>query len=278
MMRRMSDKKIWNSGKEEDRLRAAVLSAAEEEMNEIDRETEGLSHTFSPRFERKMQDILNEQKNGTSARETGSYLDALRRQDKKKKSRHSFSRSRYVLAAALLMVLVSTAVFASEDVREGLRQLSVQFFSDRVTVESTEPGGAAVRDTESGGMAAASKENDPESFHACKWKTLPEGYKVVEETEIPESHIYNVMYENNKGETIHYSQHDSAEYTINITYDEKDGYRKKIDLGGMEAYSVSNGETNSIFFEKDGYVFTVMSGQSEETMITWIENSGILPK
>ena len=91
-------------------------------------------------------------------------------------------------------------------------------------------------------------------------------------------HIYNVMSENNKGETIHYSQHDSAEYTINITYDEKDGYRKKIDLGGMEAYSVSNGETNSIFFEKDGYVFTVMSGQSEETMITWIENSGILPK
>lgn len=74
MMRRMSDKKIWNSGKEEDRLRAAVLSAAEEEMNEIDRETEGLSHTFSPRFERKMQDILNEQKNGTSARETGLIL------------------------------------------------------------------------------------------------------------------------------------------------------------------------------------------------------------
>ena len=127
MMRRMSDKKIWNSGKEEDRLRAAVLSAAEEEMNEIDRETEGLSHTFSPRFERKMQDILNEQKNGTSARETGSYLDALRRQDKRKRAGTLFPRSRYVLAAALLMVLVSTAVFASEDVRRGCGSSAYSF-------------------------------------------------------------------------------------------------------------------------------------------------------
>ena len=72
-----------------------------------------------------------------------------------------------------------------------------------MTVESTEPGGAAVRDTESGGMAAASKENDPESFHACKWKTLPEGYKWWKKRRFRNPHIYNVMSENNKGETIH---------------------------------------------------------------------------
>ena len=44
----------------------------------------------------------------------------------------------------------------------------------------------------------------------------------------------------------------------------------------IEAYSISDGRNNTIFYEKNGYLFDFMSDQPEETILEYIEMSGIL--
>lgn len=53
--------------------------------------------------------------------------------------------------------------------------------------------------------------------------------------------------------------------------------KKIIELNdGLEAYSISDGRNNTIFFEKDGYLFEFMSDHSEEIILNFIDMSGIL--
>ena len=41
-------------------------------------------------------------------------------------------------------------------------------------------------------------------------------------------------------------------------------------------YSISDGRNNTIFYENDGYLFEFMSDQPEETILEYIEMSGVL--
>lgn len=62
-----------------------------------------------------------------------------------------------------------------------------------------------------------------------------------------------------------------------ISYDIQKGYKKIIELNdGLEAYSISDGRNNTIFYEKDGYLFEFMSDQPEEVILEYIDMSGIL--
>lgn len=165
------------------------------------------------------------------------------------------------------MLGVSGVVLASEDIREGLHQLRLQFFSGNVTIES-----APENTTEQGGADTASEE-----FHAYKWKEVPEGYRVVYEYQDKELEFYTIAYENNYGNHIDYSQSNTENSQHHISYDSQEGYKRIIELGnGLEAYSISDGRNNTIFYEKDGYLFEFMSDQPEETILNYIELSGIL--
>lgn len=61
-----------------------------------------------------------------------------------------------------------------------------------------------------------------------------------------------------------------------ISYDEQKGYRQTIELDGTNAYSISDGKNNTIFYEKGGYLFEFMSDQPEETIKEFIFMSGVL--
>lgn len=254
-------------------LRESIRLMMEEEWQEVDDEIKKQPHTFSPQFYEKMKRLL--QSVDTFAVHTETETDGENR-----KNRYSFTQQnksdlghisfrlhvRYIAVIVLLMVGVSAVALANDDIRKGLYQLRYQFFEDNVTIEATPENGMEKDDDN-----AASEE-----FHAYKWKEVPEGYEVVYEKENEKFKSYIVNYENNEGSYIYYSQHYVEYYQGHISYDEQEGYQQILDLDGIAVYSISDGRNNTIFYENDGYLFEFMSDQPEETILEYIEMSGVL--
>ena len=252
-------------------LEEAARMVIEEDFQEQKEKAMKSPHTVSPEFQMKINRLFAQANAFTvhnqseTADEDEPFLIQL---DNKWKNRSSpWSYRRYIAAVALLMLGVSGAVLASDDIRNRLNRLRLQFFSDNVTIES-----APESTTEQEGEDTGSGE-----FHTYKWKEVPEGYRVVYEEENAEFGYYIMDFENDDGNFINYMQNDASLYTTSITYDEVDGYKRTIKLyDEVDAYSISDGKNNTIFYEKDGYLFRFMSNQSESVIINYINVSGIL--
>ena len=251
-------------------LEEAARMVVEEDFQEQNEKATKAPHIFSPEFHEKMNrvfasaDAFTIHNQSDAESEDEPFLQQL---DHKRKNHSPWSYRRYIAIVALLMLGVSGAALASDDIREDLRQLSLQFFSDNVTIES-----APESTTEQEGADTASEE-----FHAYKWKEVPEGYQVVFEEENAEFGYYTITYENTEGNFIDYMQNDASLFTSSITYDEKEGYKHQIQLTDeLEAYSISDGRRNTIFYEQKGYLFRFMSDQPEEVILDYIDMSGIL--
>lgn len=263
----------------DDILRQAVCMAAEKRYQDAMEDARLHPHTFRPEFHKKMRRLLKG--HALSARHPGagriarssskdnSFLRQLRA--RRPKTGSFRLRRRYLAVAALLMVFASVAALASETVRNGLAQLRLQFFPDNVTIEAApEPATEQAANGQTG--PTATKE-----FHAYKWKEVPEGYEVVQEDEDVEFKIYQIDYKNSLGGFIHYVQGDAQTWQTTISYDTQKGYKHILQLDdGLEAYSISDGRNNTIFYEKDGYLFEFMSDQPEETILDYIDLSGVL--
>ena len=252
-------------------LEEAARMVVEEDFQEQNEKAIKSPHTVSLDFQMKMNrlfasaDAFTIHNQSDTANKDGPFLKQL--DNKRKSHASSWPYRRYIAVVALLMLGVSGAVLASDDIRNGLNQLRLQFFSDNVTIEASPES-----TTEQEGTGAASEE-----FHAYKWKEVPEGYRVVYEEENAEFGYYIMDFENDDGNFINYMQNDASLYTTSITYDEVDGYKRTINLyDEVEAYSISDGKNNTIFYEKDGYLFRFMSDQSESVIINYINISGIL--
>ena len=161
------------------------------------------------------------------------------------------------------------AVLANDDIRESLMQLRLQFFSDNVTINSVQEDSSQQTDF-------PEEETTDEEFRAYKWEEVPEGYQVVYEEENAEFGYYVIDFEKGNDDFIYYTQNDASTFTTSITYDEEEGYKRKIDLNGLEAYSISDGRRNTVFYEKNGYLFEFTSNQPEETIKEFIFMSGVL--
>lgn len=255
-------------------LRESIRLMMEEEWQEVDDEIKKQPHTFSPQFYEKMKRLL--QSVDMFAVHTETETDGENR-----KNRYSFTQQnksdlghisfrlhvRYIAVIVLLMVGVSAVALANDDIRKGLYQLQYQFFEDNVTIEATPENGMEKDDDN-----AASEE-----FHAYKWKEVPEGYEVVYEDEDKILKSYAADFENDEGNYIYYVQNNPQNWQSHISYDSQKGYKRIIELNDeLEAYSVSDGRNNTIFYENDGYVFEFMSDQPEETILEYIEMSEVL--
>lgn len=258
------------------RLNDAILEEAarrvvEEDFQRQNEKALEFPHTFRPEYQIKMNrlfasaDAFTVHNESDAFHEDKSFLEQLNQRWTGRSSLWSYRR--YIAVAALLMVGMSAVALASDDIRNGLRRLSLQFFSDNVTIEA-----APESTTGQEGDDTANGE-----FHAYKWKEVPEGYRVVYENENEKFKSYIVNYENNEGSYIYYSQHYVEYYRGHISYDEQEGYQRIIELdNGLEAYSISDGRNNTIFYEKDGYLFEFMSDRPEEVILDYIDMSGIL--
>ena len=252
-------------------LEEAARMVIEEDFQEQKEKAMKSPHTVSPEFQMKMNRLFAQTNAFTvhnqseTADEDEPFLIQL---DNKRKNRSSpWSYRRYIAAVALLMLGVSGAVLASDDIRNGLNRLRLQFFSDNVTIEASPESTSEQR-----GVDTASEE-----FHAYKWKEVPEGYRVVYEEQDERFEFYSITYENDDGNYIYYSQINTKNSQHHITYDSQDGYKRIIELDDkLDAYSISDGRNNTVFYKKDGYLFEFMSNQSEEVILDYIKLSGIL--
>lgn len=176
----------------------------------------------------------------------------------------------HIAAVMILLAAMSMAVLANDDIREGLMQLRLQFFSDNVTINSVQEDASQQTDF-------PEEETSDEEFRAYKWEEVPEGYQVVYEEEDVVFQQYSIGFENSYGSYIEYSQTNIENSQHHISYDSQNGYKRIIELtDGLEAYSISDGRNNTIFYEKDGYLFDFMSNQPEETIKEFIFMSGVL--
>ena len=192
----------------------------------------------------------------------------------------------HVAAVILLLATMSVAAFASDDIREGLRQLRLQFFSDNVTIDPVQENVSEQADSRENQKGEAfdkvfgdTQENKTadEPFKAYKWKEIPEGYQVVYEDVDDVFQQYCISLENSHGSYIEYSQTDVENSQHHISYDSQKGYKRIIELTDeLEAYSISDGRNNTIFYEEDGYLFEFMSDQPEEIIEKFIDLSGVL--
>ena len=257
-------------------LREAIRLMMKEEWRQANEEIKKNPPVFSPEFHEKMKQLILFMPSADTfaacnetdiSGDTRQDIHSLMQQGSSDLHHIPFRlRGRYIAVAALLMVGMSAVALANDDIREGLYRLRFQFFPDNVTIEAT-PEATTEQDDNAAG----------EEFHAYKWKEVPEGYEVVYEEEDEELRLYRIDYENSKSNFIHYMQNDVSLYTTSITYDEEKGYKHKIRLrDDLEAYSISDGRRNTIFYENDGYLFEFMSDQPEETILEYIEMSGVL--
>lgn len=176
----------------------------------------------------------------------------------------------HIAAVMILLAAMSMAVLANDDIREGLLQLRLQFFSDNVTINSVQEDSSQQTDF-------PEEETTDEEFRAYKWEEVPEEYQVVYEEEDAVFQQYSIGFENSYGSYIEYSQTNIENSQHHISYDSQNGYKRIIELtDGLEAYSISDGRNNTIFYEKDGYLFDFMSNQPEETIKEFIFMSGVL--
>ena len=176
----------------------------------------------------------------------------------------------HVAAVMIFLPTMSVAAFASDDIREGIRQLRLQFFSDNVSIDSVQEDASQQTDSRE-------EETSGEKFQAYTWKETPEGYQVVYEEEDEVLQQYFISFENSHGSYIEYSQTNVENSQHHISYDSQKGYKRIIELTDeLEAYSISDGRNNTIFFEKNRYLFEFMSNQPEETILEYIKMSGIL--
>lgn len=176
----------------------------------------------------------------------------------------------HIAAVVILLAAMSMAVLANDDIREGLLQLRLQFFSDNVTINSVQEDSSQQTDSQE-------EETSGAEFRAYKWKEIPDGYQVVYEEEDAVFQQYSIGFENSYGSYIEYSQTNIENSQHHISYDSQNGYKRIIELtDGLEAYSISDGRNNTIFYEKDGYLFDFMSNQPEETIKEFIFMSGVL--
>lgn len=155
------------------RLNDAILEEAARRVVEEDYQRQNekaleFPHTFRPEYQIKMNrlfasaDALAVHTESDTVHEDKSFLEQLNQRWTGRSSLWSYRR--YIAVAALLMVGMSAAALASDDIRNGLRRLSLQFFSDNVTIEA-----APESTTGQEGDDTANGE-----FYAYKWKEVPE--------------------------------------------------------------------------------------------------------
>lgn len=205
-------------------LEKAVEKVCFHEYERINRNVESYQYSFSTDFIRKMNKVIKEEKK------------------RQKKKRHL----RIIFIAAIICILNTAIVVASDDLRENIGKMLIEFFDDRVHLKNE--------------MEESTTETE---FVKQPLIYLPEGYVMDFETENPAS-LYNAYYIKDTGDFIDYTQSIGDTSDINITYNGKK--RKKEIIKGTTVWIISDGEVQSCIYEKGGYIYSISTTENEKEL------------
>lgn len=221
-------------------LNQMIREAFELEFEEIERRImKENPHIFSEEFEQKMDQIT----------EQTEYEDWRSLESK----RHF--RFRYILAAVLLLVLGTSTVMGNSLIKEQMKRIAYTVFPEYIRIEQKD-------DTMGTGT---------QSYVFKKPTYIPEGYRMVDEEKVQELGHYMIIWSNDEGTTISYTQAEISSAVMAMNSNGEKPKDVKIgDITGKLGES-DNGE-HSLFFEKGEQMYMIAGPVSEKEIIKMAES------
>lgn len=229
----------------EDLFRAAVEKASRDEYREIQRKIEESKDTlnFTSQFERRMRSLIRDVRNGRSIQAAGS---ASLRSGRKAR--------RTLLIAAVLVVISAGTVLAVDPIRVKISEAFVTIFGDHADISTNKTG---------------HEEQGKPHFLKYYPTVIPKGYDVIFDELSVETGSYDLVYENEDGDTIAFSQVASDKISMDLTSDGRTF--EKIKIRGNRGYYLTDSEINSVVWSENGYVFTISSELNRRELIKMAE-------
>lgn len=229
----------------EDLFRTAVEKASRDEYRELQKKIEQHKDTltFSGQFERRMRKMIR-------MAEQGKKLTNIRRVNLRsgKKAR------RTLLVAAILVIVSAGTVLAVDPIRIKISEAFVTIFGDHADISTDKTG---------------HEEKGKPDFRKYSPTVIPKGYYVIFDDLSAETGSYDLVYENEDGETIAFSQVVSDKISMDLTSNGRTF--EKIKIRGNRGYYLTDSEINSIVWAENGYVFTISSEMNRKELIKMAE-------
>jgi len=165
--------------------------------------------------------------------------------------RRKYGLWKYLFIAAVVLLLNLAVVMADEELREKMGSIVLSIYENCVDLrnESFRP------------------ESKEWKEYRLTW--IPDGYKELGFTDnSPDSFLRYFV--NDMDDILVYSQYDDSS-DVSVTYDEQEEI-EKVSVCGTEGRIVSDGEIKTLFFSKDGYIFTISCSDPELPLMTIAEN------
>lgn len=216
----------------ENELSNAVTLAVIKDYEQLEKNMIGYDHEFSHEFYSRMDSII--------------YAEKIKRS----KKRMHFS----LLIAAILIMIASTIVLASDSIREKIGTMIITFYQECADVNSI-----SIKDSE---------DNDVFSTDILKY--IPAGF-ILDSKENDPVNVYYEDYYNTNGNVFYYTQSKKEGTNISISYDGKN--KEKIKIKNTILYYISDGEMNTLLFENDAYIYQLTSDMDKEFIIEIYKNN-----
>ncbi|MDD7114385.1 MAG: DUF4367 domain-containing protein [Lachnospiraceae bacterium] len=158
-----------------------------------------------------------------------------------------------ILVAVMLLLIGTTVVLANDVIRDKIVNILIEFFDDHVDIKN-----------ESGKIC------DEESFVPYPLKYVPDGFCLEEKEENP-INIYFEDYVDEKGNTISYTQSRKDTTLISLTYNGES--REKKMLKGISIYYISDGEIETIVFERGAYIYDISTNKNNRILTELFEKN-----
>lgn len=236
----------------EELLTEAVELACKTEDSLYEKTVLDIPHRFSAKYRKEIKKLLvyekEKQKNPSI--------------DKSVKIHHHVKpKKRYLLIAAIIMLMASMTAMAVEPIREKVIQMIEKCFSDHteVTFEGLEG-------------RLAEEQKLPEEFIVQKLTYVPERYTFDDESVDEEFYDYTCTYLNEEGYTLVYSQMAVKYFDASITSDGSPAV--PVTVKGKEAYCLKDEYgCNTVLYINDGYVYLLSGDETVQTLIDIFEKN-----
>ena len=223
----------------DDILKKCISDMCEMDLMQVERQMkEHPSIVPSKRLKRKMKPVL---RNGFNNRSIKYDIKP-----------HGHLKFRYVVLAAVLLIMTMSTVLVSSSLRGFLRSIAYTSFPDHIAIEkNTEEDLGPSSDT----------------FDITKVPTyVPDGYK--KENTVAMDEYLQITWANADGDILEYIMASPENSTINLTSDGSES--KKVKIGNSDAILIKSGETNSLVYEKNGIEYIVAGKLEQEELIKMI--------
>lgn len=233
-------------------LKEAAGIACHTEDSFYKEEIDNCTHRFSKKYKKKMKKLVECAENPQGENE--SHIRC-----------YKIPRKKYILIAAIIVLMASMTVIAVEPIREKVIQLIEKCFSEYTEVSFQDLTGKAAEDYEL-----------PEKFEVQKLTYVPENYKMEEETIDETFYLYDCGYVNEEGSVLWYEQCAVKYSDAAITSDGNPA--KVITIKGKEAYWLRDKyDWNTIIYVNGDYVYTLSAKETIYTLTDIFEKNKNIP-